>query len=393
MNSAKRVYVTTAVVALVSCSLLGSAGTASAAELSMGKVYTLESAASSSENMYIAAEQITLDGTVFGDALLLGENIAISGTTTEDLLIAGKEVTLSGTVLGDARLIAARAHIGGTYGGDVMVVANSARFQSSFHGDGDTRVYAPHLIFRGINTGDITLRGRTVEINGTIKGNVVVAYSEFLTIGDEARISGSVLYEGPRAPRVSPGAVIEGELDGEIVSGSGRSDLYGAEFADIARGAQVIVALSATFASVLLVLLFPRFSHRTIRYVVRRGVPSIGYGFLLLFFGLILAVALLASVVGMYLGILWLFGFATILLLASLLTPVLAGALIAQWVTKEYRVTWYWVIAGVIVLELVLWIPVVGPVVRILMYLAVLGSLARGMYDMWWTRRRQDGLA
>lgn len=384
------------VLAAVGVSIVGAFGgvqSVSAAELSMGSEFMLERSASSSENIYVAAERIAIEGAVVGDALLLGEDITVSGTTTQDLMLAGKEVALSGVVLGDARVIAARAHIDGTYSGDVMVVANSALFRSGFQSEGDMRVYASHLVYRGVSAQDVVFRGRTIEINGVVEGDVTVSFGEYLIIGDEARISGSVLYEGPREPQISSGAVIQGLVDGDVVSRAVRGDMYLTKLGDVVNGAQVVFALSSALTSILLVILFPRFSNRAVRYVVRRGVPSIGYGFLFFVLGILVGIVLLISVFGLYLGLLVLFGLLVISMLAGLLTPALAGALIAQWIVKEYRVTWYWVIAGVVALELLLWVPVIGPVVRILMYLAVLGSLARGIYDIWWTRRKDDAVS
>ncbi len=365
-------------------------GVAQAAEVSVGSSFTLERSATSSENTYVVAESAELAGVVAGDALVLTKQFSFSGTTTEDLLFVAHEADLSGTVVGDTRLIAGIARIGGEYGGDLMVVAGSALFQPSFRGTGDTRIYASRIVFQGESAHDLALHGRTIEFNGVVDGDLIVTFRDRLIIGDAARISGSVFYEGPREPRVSEGAQIKGEMDGEIVMRPKRSDVYLAELNDLMTSAGFLLALSSAFASVLVVLLFPRFSRRAVTYALRRGVPAIGYGAMLFVGILLLGTVALFSVLGFYIGLLLLFGLLVVGMLAALLTPALAGALIAGWIVKEQRVTWYWVILGVIALELLILIPLFGPVVRILLYLAVLGSLARGMYDVWWTGRKEN---
>jgi hypothetical protein len=274
-------------------------------------------------------------------------------------------------------------------GGDLFIAAGDVVFDPAFRGEGDTRIHATRVLFDGELQNDLRVSGRAVEINGFVDGDVYVRYRGDLVIGDEAHITGALISHGPRSARISSQARIDGEVSGTVTTRADRGDILFVSVPELLAAINLLFSLSLGFSSVLLVLLFPRFSSRVSVYVVRRGIATVGYGALLFFGGLALVFVLFLSMIGLYAGIFVMMGLIALCMLASLLSPVLAGYVISGWIAKEAQLTWYWTIIGSIALHLLLFLPILGPVVRILFFFAVLGSLARGIYDVWWVNRRE----
>ncbi len=96
-------------------------GTALAAEfVGEDKVYRLPAGEVVTDDLYVGAEQIYIDGTVEGDLVAAGGYIEINGTVTGDVLAAGAGVKIQGEVGDDVRVAAAGIDVTGKVGDDLF---------------------------------------------------------------------------------------------------------------------------------------------------------------------------------------------------------------------------------------------------------------------------------
>src|SRR5689334_24413321 len=64
------------------------------------------------DDLYVTAQNFTLDGTVNGDVFVMGETITINGTVDGDLFAGGQTIVINGTVTGDVRIGGAALQLG-----------------------------------------------------------------------------------------------------------------------------------------------------------------------------------------------------------------------------------------------------------------------------------------
>ena len=74
------------------------------------------------DDLYVTAQDFTLDGTVKGDVISLGRTSTINGTIEGDLMAAGQTVIVNGTVKGTIRIAGSILLLGekASIGGDII---------------------------------------------------------------------------------------------------------------------------------------------------------------------------------------------------------------------------------------------------------------------------------
>src|SRR5262245_44602399 len=60
------------------------------------------------DDLYVAATNVTIDGTIKGDLVMAGQTLTLNGTVEGNLIAAGQSVIINGTV-GDSARVAAQA--------------------------------------------------------------------------------------------------------------------------------------------------------------------------------------------------------------------------------------------------------------------------------------------
>jgi len=212
-----------------------------------------------------------------GDALRNDRLISISGRVVirADQTINGPVVSIDGNVV-----------ISGTVNDDVFV------------GSGDLDVV-------GRVDGDVLVIDGDARVSGRVTGNVVSVAGRVI-VEDGARVGGDVVSR--REPRVASGTV-----QGDVKRLNLSNILSGALIAFLVF-LWIAVTVSVAILGLLFVLLFPRAADATAA-ASRRFWPSLGWGALVGILGPIIGVAVLATIVGIPLGL-------GILAALSVLTPL-----------------------------------------------------------------------
>jgi cytoskeletal protein CcmA (bactofilin family) len=126
------------------------------------------------DDVYVTANEFTLEGTVKGDLVVFGSTIIINGTVEGDLIAAGQSVTINGTVTDDARIAGAVLQLGKTavIGGDVIAGSASLETQVGSVIDGELVVGAGQTLLEGKISGDVLAGSGALELNGEFGGDI-----------------------------------------------------------------------------------------------------------------------------------------------------------------------------------------------------------------------------
>lgn len=172
-------------------------------------------------------------------------------------------------------------------------------------------------VIRGARIGDDALiAGGNVRLDGDVGGNVVMAGGRLAiggTIGGDlkaaggrleilsgARIAGAVSFRGAEAPVISPGATIGGDVDYIADGGFGR---YADDHRGIGWGGGIWLALAMILTGIVVILLLPGITTGGAARLRERPVASALIGLALLAGIPFLAVLLIATVIGIPLGV------------------------------------------------------------------------------------------
>ena len=173
----------------------------------------------------------------------------------------------------------------------------------------------------------IVFNGRT-EITGTVEEDVVV-FAGDVVLRSGSRVGGDVI--SLEDPRIEEGATVEGSVD-DLAT---RWNLYDMTFAG--RFAWWLGAtVSSLVLGLVLLLLAPRLDPASVRALRNRLGATIGFGLLVFLLLPVVAGLLIATVVGIPLGLSLLFALALLYLIGYVVGAFALGRLVVKEPTSRY---------------------------------------------------------
>ena len=314
---------------------------------------------------FVAGGQIALRAPVEGDAMLWGGHVTVADKVGGNVYAGGANVVVDAPVAHNARLAGGRVEI--TRRGAIQ---------------GKATIAASSVSVTGRVGRQLTVFANSVLLDGEVAGNVTVAAQE-LTVGPNARIIGKLSYHGPRAPNVSPQAVISGgvtqkpyEFDMERVQ----------PWARVAAWVGLIAFTGGLFLiGALGILIAPHASAAAGRALRGRPLASFGLGFALVVCAPIAAVMLMFTLIGIPLGFALLFAWPAIVLLGYLSGVMAIGDALAAAVSRakgEAGRAWriLGLAAALVILVLLAGVPFVGWIIVTLLLFAGTGAMFFGLF-------------
>jgi cytoskeletal protein CcmA (bactofilin family) len=353
------------------------------ATIRVDESYTLEKETLLEGDLYTVGKSVAVGGDVRGDVFSLATNADFSGLVEEDVFLVGGRVTLTGVVAGDARIVGGTVTVSGEIEEDLVIVGGTVRIAENTTVRGGLFVFADHLILEGVVQGPIEVRARTFDMRGKAEDRVTVVVRDAFSVTNDAVIDAELTYTAPRSALISGTATVTGQIHPTILGPV--TDERGGDV-----GVYVMQMIIFVASSLLFVFIFPRVGACITQGALTKGSGvRASIGFVALFSIPVFAVVSMMTLVLIPFGILMLFSYIALLALSIVLAPVCAGAILSYWVTKGRESTSYvWVAIGAIVIVLLPLVPVIGQLVRFLLFVLVLGSLLQYVYTSWWPLRR-----
>lgn len=377
------------------------------------------------DDLYIGAENFTLEGTVKGDLVAAGSVITINGTVEGDLIAAGQTVIINGTIGDDARVAAGAILVGenASINGDIISAAGSLELRKSSLVGTDLVFVGGQALLAGEVARNLKMAGGGLELRGTVGGDA------FINTGDPEPSSQDPMIFMPNSPiplpnvqaglKIDPQANIEGTL--EYVS---RKDIKfpGGIAARVKRIEPIVDPASVVkpptlmertvtgvldmfrnmvtllLLGLLLVWLFPNFIQSSVEQVRAAPLPAFGWGivswaaffFVLtlilvamlfggIFFGILTLGGLSATII--WLGVLSMFTLVVgFVLSAAVLSKIIVAALGGQMILSRLKPEWaehrIWPLAlGVVIFAILAAIPIFGGLFNLIVILLGLGAL------------------
>lgn len=314
----------------------------------------------------------TMSGTVNGDMYGLGGTVTTNGSIAEDLVVVSGVTQMHSAVADDVRILSGEVTIAEDIGGDLFVIGGTLNVLSTATISGNVFFFGGDGVIDGSVEGAVFGTSNHLRIDGSVGGNVDVTTTE-LTLGSKASIQGDVSFTSIRPLVRAPEAVIEGNLQPRThVEEDSKSE---------ARNILIPIFITL-FATLSLFLLF---REELIKLVYRidtsyASAGLVGIGVVVI--GPLVAVLLMATVLGLFVGFMSLAVMILFYVVGFSLMSVVAGAIIAKFVTKHLTVSLTWILVGALFVHSVVLIPIIGPFVIFVLFTMTVGGIAKSAYSL-----------
>jgi len=308
-------------------------------------------------------------------AMLGGTVYSGAGT----LIINGE---IEGSVHGGGGSVVVNSKIEGDLfvgGGSVVISKSASVGDELFVGGGTVDIQGP--VF-----GDAYMVGGTIVINSEIQGNVKIRSANKIKLGSNARITGNLEYNSEEEIEIEEGAVVLGETTIVTKKGFGGDDpskgLILAIIFGIISLAILVKIMGLIVVGLVLIRWFKDITQKVIKESLTDFWKNLGIGLLALIVIPIVTIILLATIIGIWLGII----VGVLYVLSILLAGTLASITFGSWAiavirkNKDYSISWKVVVGGVVALALIKLIPVLGVLVSLVFMLISLGAIYRLAY-------------
>ena len=323
---------------------------------------------------FAGGDNVHIDGTINGDAFVAGGIVEINGTINGELFVAGGQVSVSGTVrdriiaAGGAIRLAGKTEKSGFAGGGTVVLARSALVGENLLGAGG------NLIIDGTVGGDARLAGGQVDLGGEVKGNLDDASEHFRT-ENGAIIGGnlSVFTKDSTNVDIAQGTT-KGTYTLKIQKEEVRPHILGLSPWRIVF--KLLFMLSLFVCALVLSFMFPKQITSIGTTMLERPGKSVLVGIATLIFAPIAAVVLFITVIGVPLGILLIGYYFWLMYLSQLSLGVALGFRLMSSDGKQGWALFGTVAVGMIIVDVVTFIPFVNVIVILAGLVLGVGALA-----------------
>lgn len=303
---------------------------------------------------------VTIDGTINGDLYCAGQTIVVRGTVSGDILCAGQTLDVSGTVGGNIRSMGQLLNIGGVVKRNVAVA-------------GQTITLMPGAVI----SGEMLAAGQTINLNSTVVGDVNAAAQSIL-LGEKARVTGDFTYTSPLAMTEATGAAVTGKVSHIVPKKEEMKPITNTKWMPKAKpwpANAVAPILLYLVVGVIIVLVAREKVIRITTQMSERPWYDGLIGLLTFIIAPIVIVMVAITLIGIPLAIVLGVVYAIMIISARVYVSVLVGNKLLALVGKTKSAVLLQVIIGVIVVELVVKIPVLGALLSGLATLWGLGGI------------------
>lgn len=303
------------------------------------------------DDLFIGAGDITVEGEVDGDLFVWGGQVRIDGRINGDVMAVGGNLYINGQVSDDIRVAGGNVQISGRVGDDLMVGAGNCK------------------IFEGASVkGDLMAGAGMLTIAGKV-GSVKAGVGE-LIIDEQAQINGNLEYWSEEPGKINDQAQLNGSSTHHQTDFNGRRD-----FGSQAAG-RALSLVSALLIGLLLVYILPNFTLKTAESWRSNSTMNFLWGLLALIALPVVGLILIITLFGLPLGMGVLLFYPIILYLAKIVTIVSLGFCLQKYFKQKVnRPDWLSVVIGGLICYLIVLIPVIGALVLFVLVMIGLGAL------------------
>ncbi len=293
-----------------------------AADIRGGESVTVPKGETVDGDLYIAGNNIIIEGTVNGDIFAAAQTITISGPVKGGVSVAGQTINISGDIQNGARVAGQTITVSGSIGRDLVVAGSNVTVTGSARIANDLFLATGGARVDGMVGGNLKGGASNLTVNGSIKGNVNVQV-DTMTVGSGAIIDGTVTYTSSKQAVVQSGA-----KTGAITRKEPPAQQPRQPFRGVGVAGRVFGYLAALATGIVLILLAPSTAVSIADGIRRKPWASLGWGMVIFFITPLVAIVLLITVVGIPVAVILFLTYCVAMYLTQVFVGILIGRMI-----------------------------------------------------------------
>ncbi|MBD3312245.1 hypothetical protein GF352_02195 [archaeon] len=316
------------------------------------------------QNAYLAGNLVNINGVVNGDAVTAGNIIVVNGVVNGDLMAAGNSITVNGNVSGDVRATGAMVLVNGEVGGEVL--SGTAQL----------------MLSEESTVGEVNAGAASITISGEVLGNVTIS-ADNITITDTAVIGGLLNYTSSNKAVIADENSITGLVQRNEPENRGSWEWTGMSRWLPAAYFSIFFIIISIASKLLFGFVLTRVSKKNIEELKKRMSKEFLNqsitGFAVMILVPIAAIIGLITVIAIPLSLVVLGLYVITLYIASVTAAFFIGSKTLDLLKVEKQSLLIELLIGVIVIELINWVPVIGWLFNFVIWLLSLGALTNLM--------------
>lgn len=318
------------------------------------------------EGLYIkTAKNITIDGTINGEAYLIGESIIVNGNVNGDLIAVGSNVDVNGNISDNVRIISFQSTISGNVGKNLTVLSakNNVENKTAVGGNmvavsGDSQIF-------GKVGGESYIISRQLFFGGQSTRKAYLN-SPKLTIGKGATFGGALEYVTKNEIKS-----LDTQVKGKLQHTSVNEKLMFPLFIDNGKMfiSQQFKTLAGFFnflgyliVGLILSFIFPRSFTNISRTILDKPLASFIAGVLFYVIFPFVFLSIVLTIIGIPIALLAVLLLAAIAFSSRIVVSLAVGNLILKDETAKFLP----LIIGLTITQIIYWIPFFGFIARLI---------------------------
>lgn len=324
-----------------------------ALEFRTGDIISIPRGTIVNDNIFIAAGEINVNGTIKGDLITFGGNTTILGTVEGNIISGGGRVKVSAA--------AKNVFIGG---GEILV--DGIVKNDLLVGGGMVSLGEKAKIGK-----DVFLGCGSANISGKIFRNLRIGCEE-LKVSSTTLVKGDMIYSA-RNVAISDNAKILGRITSYVMPDyRGRAVGF---LAGVVLAQRIVNFLALLLLGILVIIFMPNQVKLITSKMTGEFWKSLGWGIFSLIVVPIIVILLFLTLIGIPLGLL----LFIVYVLGIYVTGIFVSIVIGKWIFARFGkpdISSIWALTvGFIVLKLLTWIPIIGWIFGLIVFLWAFGAL------------------
>lgn len=325
-------------------------------------------------NLFVMGNDVIVQAKeIQNDLFAFGMSVQLNTQVQQGTFVAGKNVILQGTYSGNLFVAGDNITLHGEIMGEVFLIGNQWRIAEDAIIHGDVHVLAGLGYVDGIINGSLLGSGSEWYINGQVERPIRITVGKSLTIGEKADIA-EISYQAAQEATVMKGAAVEKIIFNPL------------EQKEQAKKAlfrfPVIPYLATLLFALMLVFLFKKLTRQALSVMHQQFFASLGIGFTILVATPVLALITLVTLAGYQIALAMLLLYGMLLLTMSPLAGIWLGELCLKLFKQQVdSPSWLGALIGVTLMQFVLWIPLVGWIILLLLNVIALGGIVIALFQ------------
>ena len=321
-----------------------------------------------------ADETIRIEGEVQGDVWLAGSEVDISGPVRGSVYVAASKVRIHGPIEGSVHSTGSEVTIDGAISGSVYLAGSDIVLNESSTVARTVALAGSKVMLKGSANDQAFVAGSEIVLSGSVARGMRASGSE-ITLENTAYVGGDLHYTSSIEAKIANDKAIAGR----VIHDTPPNQRAANDWRDRARDSLFSFIVSVVTAAVVLAL----WGHTLVeRAQLVRKLPAriFGRGLLFVLVVPIIAILALITVVGLPAGLILGLLYIVVLMLAPTAAGLLVGLQLTQSVENSHKPVAYVgqlqaAVLGLLVLAIVGFVPLFGPLLSVLAYIGGVGVI------------------